>query len=124
MPYFSFYAPEWFKETWRHLQEIAKREGRSASLIIRELVKTYVEHHWPGNPQMRLSSFLPGGPVEKAALEGRIRLMLKRRGEEGYEIRFQDILQICRSRLKPREAAAMAERIYRWLRGHNIKVWR
>jgi len=74
MPYFSFYAPEWFKETWRRFQEIAKREGRSASLIIRELVKTYVEHHWPGNPQMRLISFLPRRTdkidVEKARRRG------------------------------------------------------
>jgi|GEM_PF-4758920 len=124
MPYFSFYAPAWFKETWRRFLEIAKREGRNASIILREFVKSYVEIHWPGNPQTRLTSFTEGGPAEKAAIEGRIRLTLKGRAERGYELHFIDILQACRAEgLRPREAHAMAERIYRWLREQKIIVW-
>jgi hypothetical protein len=125
MPYFSFYASEEFRQTWRRFLEIARREGKNASILLREFVKIYVEKHWPGNPQMRLNSFTPGGPVEKAAIEGRVRLTLKRKAEQGYELHIRDIIRLCQAEgIRPREAQAMAERIYRWLREQNIIIWR
>jgi len=46
--------------TYEKLKEIARREGRSASSIINELIEEYIRKHEPGNPQLRLDRILEG----------------------------------------------------------------
>jgi len=57
-----FYFPENFEETLKEFEKIAKREGRSPSQLIRELIRDYVRKHGPGNPQRPLDFFMGRRP--------------------------------------------------------------
>ncbi|RLG90020.1 MAG: hypothetical protein DRO36_06790 [Candidatus Hecatellales archaeon] len=52
------YIPASFYQTVVKARMIAKREGRSLSDLIRELLRDYVRRHEPGNPQLPLSRFI------------------------------------------------------------------
>jgi len=54
----SFYIQD--PQIYEKLKEIARREGRSASAVISELIEEYVRQHEPGNPQLRLDLILEG----------------------------------------------------------------
>jgi len=60
-----FYFPREFERLWETLDEIAKREGRSRSKILRECVEEYVRLHELGNPQTRLDVILDRGAPAK-----------------------------------------------------------
>jgi len=123
--YGSFYFPEEFKKTWERFQQIARREGKNASILLRDFVARYVDIHDPGNPQARLTSFAEGGPVDAAIIEGRVREHFRARAAWGSDVRWRDIVQMCKLESSDKSAAlAMAERVSDWLRGRGVKVWR
>ena len=63
MPFKSFYWPddEEARRLWKEAKEIARREGKSVSLLIREFLEQYVRLHEPGNPQQRLDTIIKLG---------------------------------------------------------------
>lgn len=50
-PSHSFHALDDFEVVWERLKKIARREGKSAGVLIREFVIRYVDIHDPGNLQ-------------------------------------------------------------------------
>jgi predicted DNA-binding protein len=60
LPFKSFYWPnsEEAKRLWKEAKEIAKREGKSVSQLIREFLESYIHLHEPGNPQQRLDTII------------------------------------------------------------------
>jgi len=61
----EFYFPENFDETLEEFEKIAKREGRTVSNLIRQLIRDYVRRHGPGNPQRMLDFFMGKRPAGK-----------------------------------------------------------
>lgn len=62
-----FYVPETFRKVLEKFREIAEREGRSASEILRELIREYVRRHEPGNPQRTLDPVLEEEGYEESS---------------------------------------------------------
>jgi len=56
----KFYIPREKAGLVRRMKEILRREGRSLSSWIMEQIEAYVRKHEPGNPQLLITSFLPG----------------------------------------------------------------
>ena len=54
MPKTSVYINKRNEQLWRKFKEISKREGRSFSLVLEQLVFAYVKEHEKGNPQKPL----------------------------------------------------------------------
>ena len=53
--YVSFYfSDEFLKTTYAKFKELCRREDKTASRKIRELIENYVRDHYPGNPQTSL----------------------------------------------------------------------
>ena len=106
---------------WPTFKEACNREGKTASRVLLDYVKKYLNEHDPGNPQTRFTSFTEGGAITMAGLEGRVRqrcLELKR------EINYQEILILVREEgVTGTMIKAMAERIRDWLQGRDVKVW-
>jgi len=120
-PSHSFWTPDDFEGVWRRFKEIARREGKSAGVLIRDFVVSYVDVHDPGNPQARITSYVEGGPVDIAIVEGRVREMFRPR----REVLFRDIVKHCREDVDDvKGALAMAQRVAEWLSGRGVKVWR
>jgi len=122
----SFYIPRDFMRIWEKFLQIAKREGRKASIIIRDFVAHYVEVHDPGNPQARITSYAEGGAADVAAVEGRIREYFRFRFEsKGLDVTYRQIVGLCKEKTRDTKAAlAMAQRVARWLGERGVKVWR
>jgi len=121
----SFYIPRDFLRTWEKFLQIAKREGRKASIIIRDFIAHYVEVHDPGNPQARITSYAEGGPVDAAIIEGQIREFFRHLDAEGYDVQWRRIVSLCKQNVPDVDAAlTMAKRVSRWLHGRGVKVWR
>jgi len=53
----TIYLYETYREVYGKAVELANREGRSFSELVSVALKEYVEHHFPGNPQLPLNSF-------------------------------------------------------------------
>lgn len=106
---------------WPKFKDICKREGKKASTVLLEYVKTYVDQHDPGNPQTRFTSFADGGEITTAGLEGRIRqrcLELKR------DMNYREILGLVREEgVTGTMIKAMSDRIRNWLQDKGVKVW-
>ena len=51
------YVPQEHRVIFEKAKAIAKREGRSLSDLIRDLLRDYVRVHEPGNPQLPLTRF-------------------------------------------------------------------
>ena len=51
------YVPASWSSTIERARMIARREGRSLSDLIRDLLRDYVRVHEPGNPQLPLTRF-------------------------------------------------------------------
>ena len=56
------YVPETRAITVRKAKKIARREGRSLSKLILDLLDDYVRRHEPGNPQLPIDRFLKDHP--------------------------------------------------------------
>ena len=124
-PTTSFYLPDDFYSTWEKFLKIARREGKTANILIRGFIANYVEVHDPGNPQARLTSYAEGGPVDLASIEGQVREYFRTRDSKGFSTYFRNIAAHCREKVSDKKAAlAMAERVARWLHGRGVKVWR
>ena len=52
------YIPAGFYMTLQKARRIARREGRSLSDLVRDLLRDYVRRHEPGNPQLPIDRFL------------------------------------------------------------------
>jgi len=125
-PSHCFHAPDDFEAVWERFKKIARREGKSAGVLIRDFVIRYVDIHDPGNPQARITSYAEGGPVDIAIVEGRIREHFRSRAEaQGLDIGYRDIVERCRQDITDVKAAlAMAQRVTVWLHRRGVKVWR
>jgi len=65
------YVPQEYRIIFEKAKEIARREGRSLSDLIRELLRDYVRIHEPGNPQLPLTRFVEGAENPNAcSVEG------------------------------------------------------
>ena len=65
------YVPREFSEIVKKAREIARREGRSLSKLVMDLLRDYVRVHEPGNPQLPLTKFVEGAENPKAcSIEG------------------------------------------------------
>jgi len=53
----KIYIPQEHRIIFEKAKAIAKREGRSLSDLIRDLLRDYVRIHEPGNPQLPLTKF-------------------------------------------------------------------
>lgn len=121
----SFYLSEDTYETWKKFQRIAKREGRNASIILRNYITEYVDIHDPGNPQTRMTSFDETGDSTIAIVEGRIREQFKQRYRNYGDLQKRDIITFCKESVPDvKMALAMAERVSKWLSEQGVKVWR
>ena len=105
-------------------KKIARREGKIASILIREFVIRYIDIHDPGNPQARITSYAEGGPVDVAIVEGRIREHFRSRAEvQGLDVGYRDIVERCRQDVVDVKAVlAMAQRVTVWLHKRGAKV--
>jgi hypothetical protein len=54
MPHIAIYKNKSMEQLFKRFQEICKREGRSQSKVITELILCYVKEHEKGNPQKPL----------------------------------------------------------------------
>jgi len=84
--YKAIYIPPEIEHTWKKFKEICQREGTGPSEKIREYIVEYVRIHEPGNPQVQIASFLPGGPslAVTALPECPKRLWVKAKTQEIY----------------------------------------
>jgi len=61
------YVPKEFSEIVKKAKKIARREGRSISKLVMDLLRDYVRRHEPGNPQLSITRFVdspkPSSPV-------------------------------------------------------------
>jgi len=60
------YVPREFSEIVKKAREIARREGRSLSKLVMDLLRDYVRVHEPGNPQLPLTRFVEGAERDKS----------------------------------------------------------
>jgi len=51
------YVPQEYSEIVKKAKKIARREGRSISKLVMDLLRDYVRVHEPGNPQLPLTRF-------------------------------------------------------------------
>ena len=125
-PNASFSFKDEFNPIWKKFQFIAKREGKNASRLIREFVSSYVTVHGPGNPQTTINNWVEGGSSELSMIEGKIREQFRQRSEKSIDIRYLDILQVCKDSISSNsQAHTMAIRIEKWLKkALGLKVWR
>ena len=125
MPSFSVYFKEEQALVAERFRQIISREGSNVSKHLWAYIVEYVEIHYPGNPQARMTSFMEGGSYDVAAIEGKIRQIFHSRSEKhGVEITLRDIQKVCRAHLDVEKALAMAERVNDWLREQGVNVWR
>lgn len=54
----KIYIPREYQVIIEKAKEIVRREGRSLSSLIMQLLRDYVQVHYPGNPQLPLSKFI------------------------------------------------------------------
>ena len=119
--YGSFSFPDHFKPLWERFKKLAEREGKNASILIRDFIAHYVDVHDPGNPQARITSYAEGGPFDVATIEGRIREHFRAM----REVRWREIIRRCRQDVPEVSAAlAMADRVSKWLTSRGVLVWR
>ena len=64
------YVPREFSEIVKKAREIARREGRSLSKLVMDLLRDYVRRHEPGNPQLPLTRFTGESKDGKCSVEG------------------------------------------------------
>ena len=106
---------------WPRFMKLCEREGKTASKVLLECIKEYVDRHDPGNPQTRFTSFAEGGKMTTAGLEGRVRqkcLGLKR------EINYREIVGLVREAgITGTMIKAMSDRVRSWLQEKGVKVW-
>jgi len=120
-PYRSFWIPDEFVRRYERFKDILRREGKSVGEHLRDHIEHYVVVHDPGNPQARITSYVEGGPVDVAIIEGRVREIFRAR----REVLFRDIVKHCKDDIADVQGAlAMAQRVAGWLRGRGVKVWR
>ena len=60
------YVPQEYATIVKKAREIARREGRSLSSLIMQLLRDYVKVHEPGNPQLPLTRFVEGAERDKS----------------------------------------------------------
>ena len=109
---------------WPKFCEMSKREGSNASKKIREYILKELEIHGPGNPQNRLTSYMDGGDVTVAGVEGKIRQRAYERAGLVGSITTLDIKKYIRDTDIPSEGVSnMCKRVTKWLRDKGVKVW-
>jgi len=65
------YVPQEYAIIVKKAREIARREGRSLSNLVMDLLRDYVRIHEPGNPQLPLTRFVEGAEDSKVcSVEG------------------------------------------------------
>ena len=125
MPRFSVYFKEDQTLVFERFRQIISREGSNVSKHLWDYIMEYVDIHDPGNPQLRMTSFMEGGSYDIAAIEGKIRQIFHSRAKKnGAETTLRDIQKVCRAHLDVEKALAMAERVNDWLREQGVNVWR
>lgn len=108
------------------LDEIAKRENKTRSGILRMIIKEGIEKHRPGNPQLTIKSFIDGKPDSLVELEARIRTSyLMYGGQKVYHVNYKMILEDLKSGgVVPKLRKNMAESIVNWLQGQGVSIYR
>jgi len=123
-PVASFYIGT-YVYYWNKFKTIAKREGTSASKKIVEFIMDYVEKHDPGNPQTRIPSYVEGGKVTLAGIEGRVRQLCLERISKVGDMTVKEVRQIAKDEgVKGSQLKPFIERVTMWLGEQGKKVWR
>lgn len=109
----------------KDIDKIAKRERTSRSSVIISAMKEYRDRHIQGQSQTLLPSFQEGGELNTAAIEGRIREYFRHLDDEGRDVRWRDIICLCKEGIQNNKTAlSIAKRVDVWLRKRGVKVWR
>ena len=124
--YTSLSYPEDFQPTLNKFKTIAKRDGKNASELLREMITTHVDIHDPGNPQARITSYVDDfhNAGSLAIVEGKIREIFLDRHRKKKPVKFLEIVAYCRDSVPVKQAIAMSNRIYTWLKEQGVQVWR
>ena len=75
MPWLSVYLSKRHEKLRERFRRIARREGRSQSQILVQLIMGYVIKHEPGNPQQPLVDDMPAPEYSKAPVVRRKQVM-------------------------------------------------
>lgn len=122
---YQFYGPAHFRATWAKFLNICKRDGQSASWLLRLWVEGYVHRKDPGNPQRPLTAYVPGHEDELALnLPEILRRLEAYASSRRNELDWSMILNELKPYLQGAARVRVAERIYKELRIRGIKVWR
>lgn len=102
----EIYIPEDFVQVWQKFKEICKREGKSRSDILRVHVARFVMVHEPGNPQLRLESFV--GKIENQCFNCQaLKVAL-------FRVKFRSglVASVCRSCLEEKQTKGLVKHVY------------
>ena len=122
---YQFYGPAHFRATWAKFLGICKRDGQSASWLLRVWVEGYVQRKDPGNPQRPLTAYVPGHEDELALNLPEILRKLEayasiRRNELDWSMIHNELSSYLQGAARVRAA----DKISKELRSRGIKVWR
>lgn len=122
---YQFYGPTHFRATWAKFLDICKRDGHSASWLLRVWVEGYVHRKDPGNPQRPLTAYVPGHEDELALNLPEILSKLEAyASSQRNELDLSMIHDELRPYLQGAARVPVAERISQELRSRGIRVWR
>jgi len=121
----SFSYPEEEQNTWDKFKRIARREGKTANVLIWSFITEYVDIHDPGNPQLRITSFSPNGEKTIEQAIGRIRQQCLEYAKKHGELNFRFIEELMKdAKIRGPTFQPIRDRIAKWLSDQEVKVWR
>ena len=121
----EIYAPAGFKATWRKFLEICKRDGVSASHLVRVWVEGYVARKDPGNPQRPITAFVEGHDDELTARRSDlVKHLLVEADKRGGYLNYSLVVQAYRERhhLPGFRLVAMAKSMCQDLAKLGVKI--
>jgi len=123
-PVVEIYAPAHFKATWEKFLEITRRDGQSASELIRIWVEGYVQRKDPGNPQRPITAWVPGHAdtlvlLFRDALTKLEGIATRRGGELSRRMIVEEIRPFVKGAAMGRAADSIARDLIR----RGFKVW-
>jgi len=105
------------------LDQIAARENKTRSDILRMIIDEGIKIHQPGNPQLTINSFIDGEHNSLVELEARVRVFYL--NYKGSEINLQMILASLKAdNVDPKLRKNMAENIANWLGSQGRTIYR
>ena len=119
----TFYLTD--KAEWGKFMKIVKREGRTASRVLKQYIVEYNRVHDPGNPQSLMSSFSENGAQTLSTIEGRVRQLCVEMHHKSGLLTWSFIIATIKDNgiKDAKSRVVMAERVRDWLRGRDVGVY-